>query len=159
MRTGTDLPSPPLEAEKDGSGGGWEWVELVIARDDIDAHLVSGLLTNAGIESMHVHDVRAPVWLYGGADPHSPVRVMVQRLYVDDARIVLAEQALDAEAYDPTAAPAPGIRQDAPSRRSVLWMTTALVLGTIMAALILLQLARPIIPCQLPILCSAPAQD
>lgn len=155
MRTGTDLPSPPLERRKGDPGGGSDWVELVIARDDIDAHLVSGLLTNAGIDSMHVHDVRAPVWLYGGADPHSPVRVMVRRLYLEDARIVLAEQALEAPAYGPKSSdPMPS-----PARRSVLWLTTAIALGAILVALIFVQLARPLIACQLPVLCGAPAQD
>lgn len=129
------------------------------ARDDIDAHLVSGLLTNAGIESMHVHDARASVWLYGGADPHSPVRVMVQRLYVDDARLVLAEQALDAAPYDPTAATTREDGRDARPKRSVLWLTTAIALGAILVALIFVQLVRPIIPCQLPVLCGAPSHD
>jgi hypothetical protein len=155
MRTGTDLPSPPLEQRKGDPGGGSEWVELVIARDDIDAHLVSGLLTNAGIESMHVHDVRAPVWLYGGADPNSPVRVMVRRPYLEDARIVLAEQALEGPAYRPKSSdPTPS-----PARRSALWLTTAITLGAILGALIFVQLARPIIACQLPVLCEAPARD
>ncbi|MQA99057.1 MAG: hypothetical protein GEU78_01980 [Actinobacteria bacterium] len=155
MRTSTDLPSPPIETRKDGSGGGSGWVELVTAKDDIDAHLVSGLLTSAGIDSMHVHDVRSPVWLYGGADPYSPVRVMVQRLYVDDARIVLAEQALEAPAYRPRS-PDP---MPSPASRSALWLTTAITVGAILGGLILLQLTRPMIPCQLPVLCGVPAQD
>jgi hypothetical protein len=136
---------------------------LVLARDDIDAHLVSGLLTNAGIESMHVHDVRAQVWLYGGADPHSPVRVMVKRLYLEDARIVLAEQALEAPAYEARTSPGSDPVSDpvlrSPASRTALWWATAITLGAILGGLILMQFVRPTIPCQLPILCGASAGD
>jgi len=154
MRTGTDLPAPPLEERLGDAGGGSGWVELVTAKDDIDAHLVSGLLTNAGIESIHLHDVRAQTWLYGGADPNSPVRVMVRRLQLEDARLVLAEQAFEAPDYR---APEGEGRPRAASRHGPLWIGTAVAVGAILGALIMLQLVRPVIPCQLPVLCGAPA--
>jgi hypothetical protein len=71
-------------------------VELITARNTIDAHLLIGRLTEAGIETKAVPDRSAPgAWLLGGSNPWAPVTVWVQRAQRDAARLVLAEISLD----------------------------------------------------------------
>ena len=149
MKTGTDLPTAPPLIERDGSGGGSEWVELVRAKDDIDAHLVSGLLTEAGIESRHVRDNRAPVWLGTGALEGS-LRVMVRKIDFEDARLLLAETALEAPSYERDERP----RREPPGGRT-FWWVIAIAVGILIAILITLQALDPTIACQLPALCES----
>jgi hypothetical protein len=132
------LPPPPTEARAGGGGGG-DWIELIRARDDIDAHLLAGRLMEAGIDTRSVKDRHAPgAWLYGGSNPWAPVVVLVRRIQLDDARLVLA-----------------GISLEAPdsSRREELvldpstalrWWIAAVGLGLALTATMLAQVAGPL---------------
>jgi hypothetical protein len=94
-----DLPPPPTATGRGGGDSGW--VELVRARDDIEAHLLTGRLNEAGIETKAVKDRFAPgAWLYGGSNPWAPVSVYVRRFELEDARLVLAEISYQAPSAD-----------------------------------------------------------
>ncbi len=148
MRAGTELPPPPLVTDDRGSGG--EWVELVRARDDIDASLLVGRLSAADIESRSVKDATAPTWMYGGRNPWAPVVVLVRKYQLDDARLVLAEVALSSPALD---AP-PAARTGAAPGFSVVWWVGALLLGALISALIVVQVAQQsLLHCRVPLLC------
>ena len=150
MRSRLDLPPPIADGFVD-YGGGSEWVHLIKARHDIDAHLLEGRLQEVGIESRKVKDRAAPgAWLYGGSNPWAPVSILVRRLQLEDARLVLAEISFDG----PPAAKEEVDR--AAARRvpfPVLWWVTALALGVVFILLTLGQIARANMACQLPSLC------
>ncbi|HET7482317.1 MAG TPA: DUF2007 domain-containing protein [Actinomycetota bacterium] len=132
---------PPPDTVTDlGPGGGSEWVYLMKARHDIDAHLLAGRLEEAGIETRSFVDRNAPgAWLYGGSNPWAPVTVMVRRFQYEDARIVLAEISFDGpSAIESSGSRSPELRRSFP----VLWWTTALLLGLVVSVLILGQIAR-----------------
>jgi hypothetical protein len=134
-RSGPARPAPPPGYEPGGGGGGW--VELVRARDDIDAHLLDGRLAQAGIETRWVKDRGAlGAWAYGGSNPWAPVAIMVRRIQLEDARIVLAEIWLDAPAAEPDL-----LRPKRP-RLPALWWLTALGLGALLLLIGLLQIAE-----------------
>lgn len=140
-------PPPPSGLAPRG-GGGRGWVVLLRARDDIEAHLVSGCLAEAGIETRLVKDRAAPgAWLHGGHNPWAPAVVLVRRCQLDDARLVLAEADLEAPAPPAGAA----------RRAGLVWWSVALALGVVLSLLALVQVARGPSACQLPVLCSASA--
>jgi Putative prokaryotic signal transducing protein len=148
MSTRVGVPAPPIPIE--GSGGGWGWVELIRARNDIDAHLLAGRLAYAGIETRWVKDRFAPgAWAYGGSNPWAPVAIMVRRIQFEDARIVLAEISLEA----PAKKPGPG--NAVPPRLSRLWWLTALGLGALLSIIVLLQVAESLPVCRALPFCSA----
>jgi hypothetical protein len=134
------VSSPPPETVADpGVGGDSEWVELIKARHDIDAHLLTGRLEEAGIETRSVVDRGAPgAWLYGGSNPWAPVAVMVRRFQLEDARIVLAEISFDG----PSAAELAGRARERRASFPIVWWATALLLGAVFVVLILGQVAR-----------------
>jgi hypothetical protein len=126
------LPPPPVESATGGGGGG-EWVELINARDDIDAHLLLGRLSEAGVEARTIKDRRAPgAWLYGGSNPWAPVVVLVRRFQLDDARLVLAKISF----YAPEPAPREELALD-----PVRWWLVALALALALTATTLAQVA------------------
>lgn len=89
----------PTDAGEHVGGGGSGWVTLVRAANDIEAHLVTGRLTDAGVEATTVKDrSTSGAWLHGGSDPWAPVLVLVRKLQLDDARLVLAEVAFEGPA-------------------------------------------------------------
>ena len=93
---GVRLAQPPPPTTLDRSGGGSDWVILMRAANDIDAHLLCGRLKHAGVEYRGVKDRYAPgAWLIGGSNPWAPVVVYVKRFQLEDARIVLAEIAYE----------------------------------------------------------------
>lgn len=153
MRAGLDLPAPPLDAPR--GHGGSDWVRLTRAMNDIDAHLLTGRLGEAGIESHFVKDRDVPgAWLHGGANPWAPVTILVRRHRFDDARVVLAEIAYDAPPLDPEdTRPA-----DAP-RVAVRWWVAALVLGVLLSAVGLVRTVRMIEAgrghCAVPLVCDS----
>jgi hypothetical protein len=141
-----DRPPPPVASDR-GGGGGSEWVQLVKARDDIDAHLLGGRLDEAGVESRLVKDRFAPgAWLYGGSNPWAPVTVLVRRRQLEDARLVLAEISFDAPSADS--------RPPAHLRIAPLWWATALGLGALLSIVVLLQTAQSIAICKALPFCS-----
>jgi hypothetical protein len=142
----TDRPPPPTTAGR-GGGGGSGWVQLVKARDDIDAHLLRGRLGEAGVECRLVKDRFAPgAWLYGGSNPWAPVTGMVRRHQLEDARLVLAEISFEA----PSAGTGPPSRW----RIAPVWWVTALGLGALLSAVVLLQTAQSIAICKALPFCS-----
>lgn len=123
----------PPRAGTSSGGGGSGWVELVTAAHDIDAHLLTGRLSEAGIQTSTIKERGLMgAWLLCGSDPWAPVRVLVPRFQLDDARIVLAEVAWASPAVDPETVVAQGRW-----RRPVVWWTAALFLGLIFTGLAL----------------------
>jgi hypothetical protein len=122
--------APPLPpTERDRGGGGSDWVELLTAPNEIDAHLLVGRLTEDGVATKTIVDRTAPgAWLFGGAHPWAPVTVFVRRFQLDDARIVLAEIAVG---LDPPAAESAARRKGF----GLLWWALALALGALFTLL------------------------
>ncbi len=141
MTTRVELPPPPPITFESGGGGG-DWVELVRARDDIDASLLVGRLSEAGIESRSLKDAAAPTWMYGGRNPWAPVVVWVRWFELDNARLVLAEVALSSPSLQPQV-----VGTSARSRPVPLgWWVTALVLGALVSAAVLIDAVRSLLP-------------
>lgn len=151
MSVRLDLPPPDVVDESDGGRGGWRWVVLIKARHDIDAHLLTGRLTEAGIETTTMKDISAPgAWLYGGSNPWAPVSVLVKKIDLEDAKVVLAEISYEGPTADELAAQAVERHEAFP----LVWWVTAVLLGAALSVLVLGQLTRwTNIPCQLPVLC------
>ena len=136
----------PDAPPSDDEGGGGGWVDLVTAENDIEAHLLTGRLCEAGIETRTVKDRSAPgAWLYGGSNPWAPVTVLVRRVHVDDAKIVLAEISW----VGPSAGEhGPGPAQGSARRfHSILWWAAALALGVVFTALGLARTAESLQSC------------
>ena len=134
MSTGVLLPPPPVDVETGGGGGG-DWVALVRARNEIDAHLLVGRLEEASVAARTVSDRRSPgAWLFGGAQPWAPVVVLVRRIQLAEARLVLARILGDCPA-DP---PRDVAKVDAGA--ALRWWITALALGLLLTATALGQL-------------------
>jgi len=136
-------PSLPIVIDRGGGGSGW--VKLARATDDIDAHLLTGRLNEAGIETMTIKDRSEPgTWLYlGGSNPWAPVTILVRPIQLEDARLVLAEISYDAPAAEP-----PVIRSRTSWRIPVVWWVTALILGVLLSFLALLQVAQTFPACR-----------
>ena len=151
MPTVIDRPPPDVIEHLDDGSGGSGWVTLIMARHDIDAHLLTGRLAEAGIETRTVKDISAPgAWLYGGSNPWAPVSILVKKLDLDDAKLVLAEIALQGPSADQLAARAAERHDEFP----VIWWVTAVLLGAALSVLVLSQVTRWTgSACQLPILC------
>lgn len=151
MPTAIDLPPPDVYDLEHGGSGGSEWVVLIKARHDIDAHLLGGRLTEAGIESRTMKDVSAPgAWMFGGSNPWAPVSILVKKLDLDEARVVLAEISFEGPSADRLAARDDELHPAFP----VLWWITALLLGAALSVLALSQATRwSTTACQLPALC------
>lgn len=151
MPTRLQAPPPPVET-RSGGGGGSEWIELIKAADNIEAHLLAGRLTEAGVEVQTMPDRAAPgAWLYGGSNPWAPVTVLVRRRQLEKARLVLAEISWAG----------PPAERDRPSPTSryvpFLWWATAIALGILFFAAALLQATRAASPCAVPVICDDPA--
>jgi hypothetical protein len=124
-----DAGSPPDLDEGSWGGGGSGWVELTKAANDIDAHLLTGMLVESGIDTKTVTDRGAPGdWVYGGSNPWAPVTIFVRRLQLEDARIVLAELAFEAPA-------ATRFERTRGRGGPVLWWALAIGLGLFFTAL------------------------
>ena len=141
---------PPRDRGDSGGGGGSGWVRLLTAANDIEAHLVSGRLSEAGVEVRVLKDRSAPgAWLYGGSNPWAPATIMVRELQLTDARLVMAEVSFEGPAHAAGAeAPAHGLR-----RPLVIW-SFALGLGILLTGVALARTADAIDRCDLPLLCT-----
>jgi hypothetical protein len=132
MGVGVISPPPPTVTDRSGGGGGGsEWVHLIKARDDIDAHLLTGRLTQGGIDTRTIVDRSAPgAWLHGGANPWAPVNIYVRRIQHEDARLVLAEISYDAP---------PAAQPERPHGRrlATIWWATAIGLGVALTLVVL----------------------
>lgn len=129
---GTRLDLPPPGTISDAGGGGSDWIELLKANNDIDAHLIVGRLGESGIETRTIKDRSGPAWLHGGSDPWAPVAVWVKRYQLDDARIVLAEVSFSG----PDAEPEQVAQRAGPN--FVLWWALALALGLLFTGIALM---------------------
>ena len=142
---------PPEGDSDDGRGGGSGWVELVKAANDIEAHLVAGRVTAAGVEARVVKDRSAPgAWLYGGANPWAPAAILVRKIQLLDARIALAEASFEAPAAMEGA-----IDDVAPRgwKTPLLWWSLALGLGALMTGAALARTPAVLDRCDLPLVC------
>ena len=141
---------PPPTTEADHGGGGARWVELLRARNDIEAHLLTGRLEEAQVETRTVKDRSAPgAWLYGGSNPWAPVVILVKAMQLEDARLVLAEISLAGPAVDVTPAPPTAGR-----RHAVVWWLTAIALGLAFTSIGFARALEGSFACDVPILCS-----
>ena len=144
------LENPPPPAAV-GTGGDSQWTELAEARDDIEAHLLTGLLAETGIETRTVKDRSGPgAWLYGGSNPWAPVMVWVRRYDRERAGILLAEMAWEGPTAEP---PAP---QDAHAHRrsALVWWLVAVAAGSLLTGVALIRTEEALGRCELPLLCS-----
>lgn len=134
MSVGTATPAPPVPLE-DWHGGGSKWVVFERAANDIDAHLLTGVLNEAGIETYSVKDRSTPgAWLHGGSDPWAPVTVYVRKLQYEDGRIVLAELSLQ---HDSIAARAAHSVPHTGRTTVIVWWLAALALGLLFTGIAL----------------------
>ena len=132
----------PGRPPRDG-GGGSGWVLLLRAKDDIDAHLLTGRLEEAGVETATLKERGRPgAWLLGASDAWAPVAILVRKLQLEDARLVLAELSMEAPA---AVVPASGPRSR--WRGPVLWWVTAIGLGLLFTGLGLVQAANDLERC------------
>ena len=139
---------PPAVTDE-SAGGGSDWVRLMTARGDIDAHLLEGRLQAAGIEVRAIKDHTGPVWLYGGSDPWGPVVIWVRRNQYEDSRIVLAELAFDAPA---------AVKDSGPMGWSpTAWWVAAIGLGLILTGIGFARSAEYIDRCGFTMSCPQPA--
>lgn len=141
-------PSPPaLEEER---GGGNDWVELVKTPNDIEAHLLTGRLSESGVETRTLKDRSGPgAWLLGGSDPWAPVTILVHRLQLEDARLVMAEISLENPPAEREPAPTPPQQR----RRAVVWWLAALILGMIFTSIALVRTGTALGSCGIPVIC------
>ena len=156
MTTTVDLP-PPAWLDESGGSGDSGWAMLIKARHDIDAHLLTGRLSEAGIESRTMKDISAPgSWMYGGSNPWAPVAVLVKKVDLDDAKVVLAEISYEGPTADQLAAQAVERHRSFP----LVWWVTAVLLGAAVSFLVLSQVTRwSELGCQLPALCGEAPDD
>ena len=149
----TDGPPPLLDGP---GGGGARWVELITAQDDIEAHLLTGRLGEAGIETRTVKDRSGPAWLHGGSNPWAPVSVLVKRIQLEDARLVLVEISWGQPAVDPEAlAPA----SPAGTRGALVWWAAAILLGVTFTSVALARTADVLEGCSIPLICGGPTES
>ena len=147
MATLVESPPPPVATTE--HGGGSDWVLLLSAKNDIDAHLLEGRLNEAGIEVRAIKDRSGPSWLLGGSDPWAPVALWVQRFQYDDSRIVLAELSFNAPEE-------PRTRSERPGWAPVTWWAVAIALGLLFTGIGLARSADYIDRCGFSVSCEAP---
>ena len=146
-RRSTGGPPPGIE---DAGGGGARWVELITAHNDIEAHLLTGRLEEAAVETRTVKDRSAPgAWLYGGSNPWAPVVVLVRAMQLVDARLVLAEISWAQPPLDPEAAST----APTPKTHAVVWWVAALALGLVFTSIALARTAQGSLSCDIPVVC------
>ena len=142
MSVAVGLPPP---ATSTPTGGSSRWVRLCRAANDIEAHLLVGRLTEAGIETRTITDPAPGAWLFGGGHSWAPVTVFVLKIQLEDAHIALAEAAFHAPAAATLAARAP--------RLPLRWWATAIAMGLVLSGVALAQVASSLESCRVPVLC------
>lgn len=121
------------------------------APNDIEAHLVAGRVTAAGVEARVVKDRSAPgAWLYGGANPWAPATILVRKMQLTDARIALAEASFEAPAATSDSRRHPS---EPDWKTPVLWWSLALGLGILMTGVALSRTPAVMDRCELPLVC------
>lgn len=147
---------PPPSSDRDGGGIGW--VELTRTRNDIEAHLLTGRLNEAGVETSCIKDRGAPgAWLHGGSNPWAPVTVFVKKMQLDDARLVLAEISWAQPSIDPMQAPA--LERAGGTRYALTWWVAAIALGLLFTFIALARTGQVLHSCELPLVCGSGAPE
>ena len=149
MPTRLDLPPPPGLLDEP-SGGGSEWVRLITAENDIDAHLLGGRLNHAGIEVRAIKDRKGPSWIHGGSNPWAPVDLWVRRYQLEESRLLLAELSFSGPDAERTEEPTS-------SRAAFLWWTAAIALGLLFTGIGLARSADYLDRCGFSASCEEPA--
>ena len=148
-------PAPP---SSDREGGGTGWVELTRTRNDIEAHLLTGRLNEAGVETSCVKDRGAPgAWLHGGSNPWAPVTVLVKKMQLDDARLVLVEISWAQPPIDPKQTPA--VEGAVGKRYALTWWVAAIALGLLFTSIALARTGEVLHSCDLPLVCGSGARE
>jgi hypothetical protein len=141
---------PPVYPDEQFGGGGSGWVALLRSPNDIDAHLLTGRLAEAGVESTTLKDRGAPgAWLHGSSNPWTPVTILVRKIQLEDARLVLAELAFERPAVEPKV-----VQTTSHWRAPIVWWATAIGLGLLFTGLGLVQAANDIERCSDPKACA-----
>ena len=149
MQSVIERPPPPIEATWRGGDSGW--IHLFRAEGDIEAHLLTGRLKTAGIDTRLVKDRSGlGAWLHGGSDPWAPVDVLVRKVHAQEARIILAEIALAQPAYVEHDPAVPVVR------RAILWWALAIALGAGLTSIALARTADHLDRCGLSTNCRVP---
>jgi hypothetical protein len=78
------------------------WVDLIVARNEPEAHLIAGILQDSGISArLDTGRYTMGAGMYGAHNPMEPVAIMVEVERVEEARAVLAETELAATESSP----------------------------------------------------------
>ena len=146
----------PGTPDPDLGGGGAGWVELLIAGNDIEAHLLIGRLAEAGVETRTVKDRSGPgAWLHGGSDPWAPVTILVKRVQLEDARLVLAEISWSQPTVDPDD---PTASRASAKPRALAWWAAAIALGIAFTSIALARTSGVLNGCEIPLICGGAAE-
>lgn len=80
----------PPATDQGGGGGGSEWVLLVVAPDEVTAHLLRGRLEEESIEvALDAFNSSPVAWMKPFGDPMAPVKVLVRRRDFSEASLLL----------------------------------------------------------------------
>ena len=125
------------------------------AQNDIEAHLLTGRLHEAGVETRRLKDRSAPgAWLHGGSNPWAPVAIFVKKLQLEEARLVLAEISWSQPPVDPSEARAQVHSPARPTRAfAVAWWVGAIALGLLFTSIALARTGEVLRSCELPLVC------
>lgn len=129
---------PPTAPE--GGGGGDRWVLLVVARDHITAHLISGRLHEDGIESRLDTSNPAPgAWLHPFGNPMAPVKVFVLERDLEWGRLIIGRPEPERSA----------LSDSRPGFRLVLYLIITLAVAATLTVLEIVDFA----PCRIGLFC------
>lgn len=136
------MDGPPVIDPGGGGGGGGQWRLLTVAKDGVTAHLVQGMLAEAGIDVMLDESNGSPgAFLKPFGDPMAPVRIYARQFDLESATLLLHEA--DHREPDPDSSPSRRLRG--------MWLIT---IATVLAAA-MLSLAEVFgfAPCVIKVLC------
>jgi hypothetical protein len=109
-----------------------DWQPLTVAADDIDSHLLAGRLEEEGVPVLFARDVSGyGDYLFGGANPHAPVHIMVPKDLLSEARRVVESVGLPED--DPMEVPTLAAGSGFPWR----WAIAVVLLGLLLLGLFL----------------------
>ena len=136
------IDRPPKSPGMERGGGGGRWKVLTVAKDQLTAHLIEGLLASEGIEAVLDRTNLAPgAFLKPFGDALAPVKVLVREPDFDAATLALAE--VDHRPPDADAKGSPFVSR-------MWWLTIATV---IVAAMLTFLEVLDFGPCAVGALC------
>ena len=131
---------------REGSRDEVDWLPLTVAADDIDSHLLAGRLEEEGVPVLFARDVSGyGDYLFGGANPHAPVHIMVPKDRLEEARRVVesvGHPAVDEEGGWGNLSPSADDGLDVPTlaagkRFPWRWVIAVILLGLLLLGLFL----------------------